>query len=131
MGTQVVRITDEAVAIIRKYSPSDSLTRGIKEMERQLTTGNERCTTGNTNSTNSNSITVTDSYWKTFDEHLSRIELPKMGGTLKVNELKPASDSRMEYKGKTYSIKTDANGTDYIIHETKGKLQLRDKKVIE
>jgi len=82
MGTQVVRITDEAVAIIRKYSPSDSLTRGIKEMERQLTTGNERCTTGN-------SITVTDSYWKTFDEHLSRIELPK-SGTLKVNELKPA-----------------------------------------
>ena len=89
MGTQVVRITDEAVAIIRKYSPSDSLTRGIKEMERQLTTGNERCTTGNSNSTNSNSITVTDSYWKTFDEHLSRIELPK-SGTLKVNELKPA-----------------------------------------
>ena len=83
MGTQVVRITDEAVAIIRKYSPSDSLTRGIKEMERQLTTGNEKCTTGN-------SITVTASYWNTFDEHISRIEMPKMGGTLKVNELKPA-----------------------------------------
>ena len=123
MGTQVVRITDEAVAIIRKYSPSDSLTRGIKEMERQLTTGNEKCTTGN-------SITVTASYWNTFDEHISRIEMPKMGGTLKVNELKPALDSLIDYKGKRYPVKSDKNG-DYIIDNNQMKRIVREGKVVE
>jgi hypothetical protein len=38
MGTKQVRITDEAVLIIRKYATNDSLTRGIIEMERRLNT---------------------------------------------------------------------------------------------
>jgi len=116
MGTQVVRITDEAVAIIRKYSESDSLTRGIKEMERQLTTSNSKSTT-------SNSITVTDSYWKTFDEHLLRI--PK--GLTTNSAFSPANT-----KIDGCEIKSEVvNGVkhEFIMHPTKGRLPVKNGKI--
>ena len=115
MGTQVVRITDEAVAIIRKYSASDSLTRGIKEMERQLTTSNSKSTT-------SNSITVTDSYWQTFDEHLLRV--PK--GLINAAFI-PANT-----KIDGCEIKSEVvNGIkhEFITHPTKGRLPVKNGKI--
>jgi hypothetical protein len=55
MGTQQVRLTDEAVDIIRYYAPTDSLSRGVLEMNRRLTTGS----TGSGSVTTSNLQNVT------------------------------------------------------------------------
>jgi hypothetical protein len=73
-----MRLTDEAERVALSYG--DSVSKGILAMKWKI----EMLQSATTAKTD-------ELYWKTFDEHLSRIELPKFGGTIKVNEFKPAS----------------------------------------
>ena len=111
----VIRLTGQSKSILATYGETPnkaiySMSDAIRTLQKEV----------------SHQKDVTDALQTAFKSVTNSNNVTKP-----LQEFQSADSLRMEYKGKKYALKQDANGTEYIIHETRGKLQVRDKKVIE
>ena len=125
MGTKQVRITDEAVEIVRKYTSGDSITRGIIEMEKRITTSNLPGTTSNGTTSNFSLLSVTQEEWALFEAHVRKAVNKQ---EVKLDEKKPDKETGF------YTANTKIDGCEiksavvngvkheFIMHPTKGRL---------
>lgn len=129
--TKQERISDEAAKALKDFAPGMSITSAILEMSKRVKSDEswaefEAHVIKAVNEANRRNVaTVTENPEKSVTPATKPIK-----PVTQATGFKPAGQDRIEYRGKKYDMKSDANG-DYLIDDNRMKRIVVNGKVKE